>query len=236
MEWQRNSHWRRGRWEGAGHFARPDAGDDRVRKPRRPETNLSHLGGRKGLIPMSPGTSKTAYAMTPASLPPVTLVLGGARSGKSHFAEQLLHREARRRVYLATAEIHDEEMADRVRRHKAQRGDGWRTIEAPLDIAGVLMREAEQGDAVLVDCLTLWLSNLMGAERDIDAETAQVIAALPQLGGPVVFVANEVGLGIVPDNALARAFRDHAGRLNQRLAAAADQVFFIAAGLPLKLK
>ncbi len=171
-----------------------------------------------------------------SSLPPVTLVLGGARSGKSRFAEQLLDREPRSRVYLATAEIHDDEMADRIRRHRVQRGDAWRTLETPLEIAPALIEATDKGDAVLVDCLTLWVSNLMGAERDIDAETARLIEALPQLGGPVVFVANEVGLGIVPDNALARAFRDHAGRLNQRLAAEADQVFFIAAGLPLKLK
>lgn len=185
---------------------------------------------------MSLGTSKTAYGVTVTNLPPVTLVLGGARSGKSRFAEQLLDREPRNRVYLATAEILDDEMADRVRHHRTQRGDAWRTVEAPLDIAAVLTETTDKGDAVLVDCLTLWLSNLMGAQRDIEVETAQLIAALPQLGGPVVFVANEVGLGIVPDNALARAFRDQAGRLNQRLAAAADQVFFIAAGLPLKLK
>src|SRR5260221_1226342 len=172
----------------------------------------------------------------PGALPPVTLVLGGARSGKSRFAETLMARVPRNRVYLATAEIFDDEMAERVRLHKEQRGDNWRTIEAPLDLAHVLIRETGKGDAVLVDCLTLWLSNLMGADRDIAAETTQLIGSLPQLGGPVIFVANEVGLGIVPDNALARRFRDHAGRLNQAVAAAADQGFFIAAGLPLRLK
>ncbi|HEX9448314.1 MAG TPA: bifunctional adenosylcobinamide kinase/adenosylcobinamide-phosphate guanylyltransferase [Dongiaceae bacterium] len=185
---------------------------------------------------MSLGPTKIDYTLMPGALPPVTLVLGGARSGKSRFAETLMARVPRNRVYLATAEIFDDEMAERVRLHKEQRGDNWRTIEAPLDLAHVLIRETDKGDAVLVDCLTLWLSNLMGADRDIAAETTQLIGSLPQLGGPVIFVANEVGLGIVPDNALARRFRDHAGRLNQAVAAAADQVFFIAAGLPLRLK
>jgi adenosylcobinamide kinase/adenosylcobinamide-phosphate guanylyltransferase len=185
---------------------------------------------------MSLGPTKFDYTLMPGALPPVTLVLGGARSGKSRFAESLMARVPRNRVYLATAEIFDDEMAERVRLHKEQRGPDWRTIESPLDLADTLIRETDRGDAVLVDCLTLWLSNLMGAERDIAAETNQLIAALPQLGGPVIFVANEVGLGIVPENALARRFRDHAGRLNQAIAAAADQAFFIAAGLPLRLK
>lgn len=170
------------------------------------------------------------------ALPPVTLVLGGARSGKSAFAERLVIPHRRGCVYLATAEILDDEMAERVRQHQARRNSNWRNAEAPLDLAAALVAQTEQGAAVLVDCLTLWLSNLMHAGRDVDAETAALVQALGQCGGPVVFVANEVGLGIVPDNALARAFRDHAGRLNQRLAAIADAVFFIAAGLPLKLK
>lgn len=185
---------------------------------------------------MSLGPTKIDYLPTPGNLPPVTVVLGGARSGKSRFAEGLMARVPRNRVYVATAEILDDEMAERVRLHRNQRGDAWRTVEAPLTLAETLLRETETGDAALVDCLTLWLSNLMGAERDIAVETTQLIACLPQLGGPVVFVANEVGLGIVPDNALARRFRDHAGRLSQVLATAADQVFFIAAGLPLRLK
>jgi len=185
-------------------------------------------------MPLAP--TRIDYTAMLGLLPPVTLVLGGARSGKSRFAEQLLDRVPRSRAYLATAEVFDDEMAERIRLHREQRGEGWRTIEAPLMLAEALQRETDNGDAVLVDCLTLWLSNLMGAERDIAAETAQLVGCLPQLGGPVVFVANEVGLGIVPDNALARQFRDHAGRLNQAIAAAADQVFFVAAGLPLRLK
>lgn len=175
-------------------------------------------------------------AGTAQSLPPITLVLGGARSGKSSFAEQLMHAYPRGCVYLATAEILDHEMAERVRQHQARRAERWRTVETPLAIAETIVAETEQGAAVLVDCLTLWLSNLMAAGRDPAAEVEAVVRALGQAGGPVVFVANEVGLGIVPDNALARAFRDHAGRLNQRIAEVANSVFFVAAGLPLRLK
>jgi len=123
-----------------------------------------------------------------------------------------------------------------VRLHRARRDASWRTIEAPLDLAAAMVAETEQGAAVLVDCLTLWLSNLMHAGRDPGAETAALLRALGQVGGPIVFVSNEVGLGIVPDNALAREFRDHAGRMNQRVAGESDSVFFIAAGLPMKLK
>ncbi len=175
-------------------------------------------------------------AGTTQSLPPVTLVLGGARSGKSGFAEGITVAHPRGCVYLATAEIGDAEMAERVRKHRARREAHWRTIEAPLEIAEAIVAETEQGAAVLVDCLTLWLSNLMAAGRDSGVETEALVRALGQAGGPVVFVSNEVGLGIVPDNALARAFRDHAGRMNQRLAEIANAVFFVAAGLPLRLK
>ena len=175
-------------------------------------------------------------AGTTQSLPPVTLVLGGARSGKSSFAERITVAHPRGCVYVATAEIGDEEMAERVRKHQARREAHWRTIEAPLELAPAIVSETGQGAAVLVDCLTLWLSNLMAAGRDPAKETEELVRALGQAGGPVVFVSNEVGLGIVPDNALARAFRDHAGRLNQRMAEVANNVFFVAAGLPLRLK
>jgi adenosylcobinamide kinase/adenosylcobinamide-phosphate guanylyltransferase len=175
-------------------------------------------------------------AGTTQSLPPVTLVLGGARSGKSSFAERITVAHPRGCVYIATAEIGDEEMAERVRKHQARREAHWRTIEAPLELAPAIVSETGQGAAVLVDCLTLWLSNLMAAGRDPSREMEELVRALGQAGGPVVFVANEVGLGIVPDNALARAFRDHAGRLNQRIAEVANNVFFVAAGLPLRLK
>jgi len=123
-----------------------------------------------------------------------------------------------------------------VRKHRARREAHWRTVEAPLALGAAIVAETDQGAAVLADCLTLWLSNLMAAGRDPVKETEELIRALGQAGGPVVFVSNEVGMGIVPDNALARTFRDHAGRLNQRIAEIANSVFFVAAGLPLRLK
>jgi adenosylcobinamide kinase/adenosylcobinamide-phosphate guanylyltransferase len=184
----------------------------------------------------------TRNATTPGTLPAATLVLGGARSGKSRHAEALVaaHAEAcaATRIYVATGEALDAEMRARIDLHRRQRGPGWLTRETPLDLVATLAAEAAPGRVVLVDCLTLWLSNLMHAGRDVDAETralAELVRARPR-AAPVVFVANEVGLGIVPDNALARAFRDHAGRMNQAIAAAAGLVVFVAAGLPLILK
>ncbi len=138
-------------------------------------------------------------------LPPLTLVLGGARSGKSAHAESLVA-TAPERVYLATAQAQDEEMAERVRRHRSRRGEGWLTVEEPLDLIGALTAYAQPERPILVDCLTLWLSNLLGGDRDIGTEIDRLVEGLPRLSGPVVFVSNEVGLGIVPDNALARAF------------------------------
>ena len=174
--------------------------------------------------------------MTAPSLPAVTLVLGGARSGKSAHAEGLIAAQDGIPVYIATAEPGDDEMAERIAAHRARRGEGWRTLEAPLELAAALREEAKAGNAVLVDCLTIWLSNLLFAARDVDAEIATLMAALAEGKGPVVLVSNEVGLGIVPENALARAFRDHAGRLNQRVAQAADVVVLVTAGLPMTLK
>ena len=165
------------------------------------------------------------------ALPRVTLVLGGARSGKSRYAESLIG--GRPACYIATAEIRDAEMDERIRHHRERRGANWTTQEAPLDLAAALRASAQPA---LVDCLTLWLSNLMLAGRDVATEQAGLLGCLTELTSPVVLVANEVGLGIVPDNALARAFRDHAGRLNQEIAAVADRVVFVAAGLPLILK
>lgn len=163
----------------------------------------------------------------------VTLVLGGARSGKSRYAESLMARLPGRRTYLATGHAGDAEMAERIRRHRAERGAGWVTLETPIAIAEAI--HAEPGP-ILVDCLTLWVSNLMSAEENPDEAAERLAEAARRPGGPVIFVSNEVGLGIVPDNRLARAFRDHAGRVNQRIAAVADRVLFIAAGLPLTLK
>ncbi len=171
----------------------------------------------------------------------LTLVLGGARSGKSAYAESLVAESLVEgapgdAVYIATGEAGDAEMAARIERHKARRGARWRTVEEPLDLAGALGREAGAGAVVLVDCLTLWLSNVMAAGRDPQTEESRLVGALAEAAAPVVVVANEVGLGIVPDNALAREFRDHAGRLNQAVAGIADRVVFVAAGLPLTLK
>ncbi len=171
-----------------------------------------------------------------AALPPVTLILGGARSGKSALAERLCEGRAGGCVYLATAEARDVEMTARIAEHRARRGGRWSTAEEPLDLAGALARAAGADRTVLVDCLTLWLANLLERDRDIAAETAALVACLGRLAGPVVLVSNEVGLGIVPDNALARAFRDHAGRLNQAVAATAQRVILVAAGLPLIIK
>jgi adenosylcobinamide kinase/adenosylcobinamide-phosphate guanylyltransferase len=178
-------------------------------------------------------------AATVLSLPRLTLVLGGARSGKSRYAETLIAGAATRATYVATAQARDDEMAERIRHHRARRDGGtlaWETVEAPRDLAGALAAAARPERPVLVDCLTLWLSNALLAEAELAAEAAALLRCLRGLAGPVVLVANEVGLGIVPDNALARRFRDAAGRLNQEIAVLADRVVLIAAGLPLVLK
>jgi adenosylcobinamide kinase / adenosylcobinamide-phosphate guanylyltransferase len=164
----------------------------------------------------------------------ITLVLGGARSGKSRYAESLIAALPPPWTYLATAEAGDTEMAARIATHRARRGPQWQTIEAPRDLAAAL--KSRQTMPVLVDCLTLWLSNLMLADADIDAEIARLEAALADTGAPVVLVANEVGSGIVPDNPLGRRFRDLQGVLNQRIASRADRVVLVVAGLPLAIK
>lgn len=172
-----------------------------------------------------------------APIPRVTLILGGARSGKSRRAESLIRACDPPWTYLATATAGDAEMAERIARHRADRGDGWRSVEDPVDLPGTLAKLAAEPDAaVLVDCLTLWTGNLMGAGRDPEAARAELCRVLAVTRGHTVLVANEVGLGIVPDNAMARAFRDAAGRLNQDVAALADRVVFVAAGLPMTLK
>jgi adenosylcobinamide kinase/adenosylcobinamide-phosphate guanylyltransferase len=165
-----------------------------------------------------------------------TLILGGARSGKSRFAEQLVVDSGLDRHYIATGRAWDEEMRARIDQHKADRGDLWTTHEEPLDLAGQLAAIDGEGRAVLVDCLTLWVTNLMMEERDMAAEFAALAAYLPKAKARLVIVSNEVGLGIVPENRMAREFRDHAGRLHQMIAAVAADVYFIAAGLPLKMK
>jgi adenosyl cobinamide kinase/adenosyl cobinamide phosphate guanylyltransferase len=167
-------------------------------------------------------------------LPPLTLVLGGARSGKSRHAEHLLTQGAPPWVYVATGQPFDDEMRARIAEHRARRGEGWHTIEAQVDLPGALGQAAER--PVLVDCLTLWLTNVMLAGHDIAAATDALEAALSRRPAPTILVGNEVGLGLVPDTPLGRAFRDAAGRLHQRLAARADRVLFMVAGLPMTVK
>jgi adenosylcobinamide kinase/adenosylcobinamide-phosphate guanylyltransferase len=164
------------------------------------------------------------------------LVIGGARSGKSREALRLASLLRRRPVMIATARITDGEMAARIARHRAERGPEWLTVEEPIDLPGVLAAEAAPDRVVVVDCLTLWLSNLMLDARDPAIEARRLCSSIEAAAGPVILVANEVGLGIVPDNALARAFRDEAGWLNQAVAAQAGMVLFMAAGLPMVLK
>jgi adenosylcobinamide kinase / adenosylcobinamide-phosphate guanylyltransferase len=164
----------------------------------------------------------------------LALVLGGARSGKSRYAESLVMALPSPWLYVATAEARDSEMAARVAVHQGRRGPSWTTVETPRDIAGALAANANT--PALVDCLTLWLSNVLLADADVDAEIEHLDGALARAAAPIVLVANEVGSGIVPDNALSRRFRDLQGLLNQRIAARADRVFLVVAGLPLTLK
>ena len=170
------------------------------------------------------------------SSPGTTLVLGGARSGKSRFAEDLVRQTGLERHYVATGQAWDEEMRARIDKHRLDRGPDWQTHEEPVDLAGLLARLDAPGRVVLVDCLTLWVTNLMMENRFVETEAAALVAAIGRAQARLVFVSNEVGLGIVPDNRMARDFRDHAGRLHQQVAAIATDVYFIAAGLPLKMK
>src|SRR5215469_14869167 len=165
----------------------------------------------------------------------IILITGGARSGKSTRAEARAREFPGRPVYIATAETLDAEMSERIARHRERRGSEWLERETPIELVAAL-DETDGGGARLVDCLTLWLSNLMHAERDFEQEAARLAAALSRQQSPVVLVTNEVGLGIVPDNALARRFRDAAGSLNQMVARVADQVEFVVAGLPMRVK
>ena len=170
----------------------------------------------------------------------VTFVFGGARSGKSEFCEKLVMDSGLKPIYLATARAEDEEMKTRIAIHRQRRKDKnsniWQTVEEPLDIAGALHNCARDGHAVLVDCLTLWVSNLMMAKADVAGQTDELIASLGKVRAPVVFVSSEVGMGIVPQNAMAREFRDLTGMVHQKISTVADHVYFIAAGLPLVMK
>lgn len=164
------------------------------------------------------------------------LVVGGQRSGKSRFAEALVAGSGRRPVYVATATAGDDEMAARIATHRGRRGESWTMIEAPFELASAVAAEAREDAAVLVDCLTLWLSNLIAADRDVDNAAKGLVDALATVTGPVVIVSNEVGAGIIPDNPLARRYADSLGTLNQRVAAAVGRVVFVAAGQPLLIK
>ncbi|RWO25648.1 MAG: bifunctional adenosylcobinamide kinase/adenosylcobinamide-phosphate guanylyltransferase [Mesorhizobium sp.] len=165
----------------------------------------------------------------------MTLVVGGARSGKSAQAESRVTDCPAPWTYIATAQAYDDEMRERIALHRARRGEGWTTVDAPLDLVGAI-EALPDGRPVLIDCLTLWLSNHMLAEHDIEAECRELADVLARPRGPWFVVSNEVGQGIVPDNALARRFRDAAGRLNQQIAAVAGTVLLMVAGLPLKVK
>lgn len=170
-----------------------------------------------------------------ASMKSLTFIIGGARSGKSRHAEELLTTLPQPWTYIATAEAYDDEMRERIALHRSRRGEGWLTVDAPLDLVGAIAALPDERP-VLIDCLTLWLTNHMLAEHDLQAESKRLAEALAHPRGPWFIVSNEVGQGIVPDNALARRFRDEAGRLNQKMAAVADTVLLMVAGLPLKVK
>jgi adenosylcobinamide kinase/adenosylcobinamide-phosphate guanylyltransferase len=164
------------------------------------------------------------------------LILGGARSGKSAYAQSLAEAHGPERLYLATATAGDEEMAARIARHQCDRGQGWTTLEEPLEVAAALVAHAQAGRVVVVDCLTLWLSNVMLGGRDPGPAITALAEAIVGLGGPAILVSNEVGMGLVPDNKLGREFRDWQGRANREIGAVCDAVIFVVAGLPLQLK
>lgn len=169
----------------------------------------------------------------------IFFITGGARSGKSAFAEQLAKNVAGKRAYIATAQALDAEMGAKIAKHRKDRGSAWDTYEEPLAVAELLCKLSERYQVVLLDCLTLWLSNVMAhteSDGTVLARSDELVAAIRNSKGTCIIVSNEVGLGIVPDNPLARKFRDLAGMLNQKIAQAADEVYFTAAGIPMKLK
>jgi len=168
----------------------------------------------------------------------VILIGGGARSGKSRFALELALERFERPLFVATAEAHDDEMRDRIRRHQAERGPGWTTVEEPLELVAALENAADKCDGCVIDCLTLWLSNvLLSSSHDEQVEMKRLLESLEEWDGPpVILITNEVGCGIVPENALARRYRDLAGWLNQRVAAVADEVYWTVFGVPIDVK
>jgi adenosylcobinamide kinase/adenosylcobinamide-phosphate guanylyltransferase len=170
------------------------------------------------------------------NFPKVMLITGGARAGKSRYAERLMKARPARHAVIATGTAGDDEMAERIARHRAERDPSWDVIEQPISIRSAIRNAARPDRIVLVDCLTLWISNLMAERREIEIEVQGLVGTLQNAAGPVIVVSNEVGLGIVPDNPLARAFRDNLGRANQVVAAAAECAVFMAAGIPIVLK
>jgi adenosyl cobinamide kinase/adenosyl cobinamide phosphate guanylyltransferase len=167
----------------------------------------------------------------------IVLITGGARSGKSRYAEERAREAGARRLYLATAEAKDDEMARRIAKHRERRGKEWMTVEEPIELSAELLRRRGEVDCALVDCLTLWLSNLMEqGEEAVTKQVDELIDAMTLLDFHVFFVTNEVGSAIVPDNALARSFRDLVGWANQRMAQVADEVVLMVAGLPVFVK
>jgi adenosylcobinamide kinase/adenosylcobinamide-phosphate guanylyltransferase len=166
----------------------------------------------------------------------IILVLGGARSGKSKFAQAQAEASDGKLVYIATAQAFDAEMAERISRHQSDRGARWQTVECPLDLGRAVRDNQGAGATLLIDCLTIWLSNIMLNDHDIAAAISDLGSQLTASASDVILVSNEVGQGIVPDNVLARRFRDEAGRLNQQMAEIADDVWFVIAGLPQRLK
>lgn len=166
----------------------------------------------------------------------ITFVLGGARSGKSKFAEGLVLNSGLKPVYLATGRALDDEMVERIEEHQNRRGEDWETMEEPLALVDAINHAAVPGRIILVDCLTLWVTNLMMAEANVSKEIDALIAALSDVKSPIVFVSNEVGQGVVPINKMAREFVDLSGLVHQRLASVANHVYFVAAGIPNKIK
>lgn len=165
-----------------------------------------------------------------------TFILGGARSGKSRFAESLVLKSGLKPVYLATGRAYDEEMMQRVETHRSRRGGEWETIEEPLALVDALTNASYKGRMILVDCLTLWITNLMMAEADVAKEGAGLVRFLEGLEVPIVLVSNETGLGVIPENKMAREFTDFAGAIHQEVANVCDSVYLVTAGLPQKLK
>ncbi len=166
----------------------------------------------------------------------LTFVIGGSRSGKSSFALERASAISGSKVFIATAQAFDDEMKERIERHKLERSAEWHTFEEPISIARLIAGSGNDHDVILVDCLTLWISNLMMNDADIDAEIGSFISAASGCNSSLFVVSNEVGMGIVPDNALSRKFRDYAGLLNRRTAEIADEVYLVTAGIPLKIK